>query len=110
MVWTTVACVRPSIALTHACTCGYLTAEAVILIPPLSIIGVFAGSVYDCLALLSPLNVSTPQGDAPLHAGGMGRGQHVPAQIHEVAIGAAAQVVMLIRIDIFRHEVAVPIE
>src|SRR5262245_45399040 len=65
MVWTTVACVRPSIALTHACTCGYPTAEAVILIPPLSIIGVFAGSVYDCLALLSPLNVSTPQGRSP---------------------------------------------
>src|SRR5262249_36969091 len=57
-----VACVRPSMALTHACTCEYPTAEAVILIPPLSIIGVFAGSVYDCLALLSPLNVSTPQG------------------------------------------------
>ena len=41
MVWTTVACVLPSMALTHARTCGYPTAEAVILIPPLLIIGVF---------------------------------------------------------------------
>src|SRR5262245_56697857 len=62
-------------------------------------------------------NIVTPDahrmlaaGYAPLHAGGMFRGQQLPAKIHEVAIGAAAQVVMLIWIDIFRHEVTVPIE
>src|SRR2546421_1972661 len=47
VVRTTVACVRPSMTSTHARTCSYPTAAAVILLPPCAYRGVSPGSVDD---------------------------------------------------------------